>query len=567
MTNSGGWRPGQRVDWAGLGWMFLFFWFFSGLTQALILFSGSAGFFGFRQALIMSLVWMIPLLLWPARSRMLAAIIGLILWACSLASLGYFLIYGQEFSQSVIFIMFESNVAEGSEYIGQYFSWWMIPVFIAYSLAGWMLWTRVRPVYLPRSVAVMASIALFAATFGYQSVRQYIKSGGDFAEALEEVEQRIEPAAPWQLLVGYHHYRQQLSNMEALLADNAKIPPVRNLVKLHGDKPNTLVLVIGESTNRERMSLYGYSRQTTPRLDAIRDQLQVFQGVVSPRPYTIEALQQILTFADQHDPDAYLDTPSLLNLMKQAGYKTYWITNQQTMTKRNTMLTTFSRQADEQVYLNNNRVQNAKQYDGAVLEPFERVLEDEAPYKFIVVHLLGTHMKYEYRYPEAFARFNGREGAPDYLTDDQLEVYNSYDNAVLYNDYVVSSLIDQFAASKANGFLLYLSDHGEAVFDHPEPTVLGRNEGAPTAAMYTVPFLLWSSPDWQGDDHIDFEKVTQRAYGSTDFEQTWIDLAGLRFDGFRPERSLVSTEFEPRPILIGDPNQPKKLLDFSSIKQ
>jgi heptose-I-phosphate ethanolaminephosphotransferase len=29
------------------------------------------------------------------------------------------------------------------------------------------------------------------------------------------------------------------------------------------------------------------------------------------------------------------------------------------MTKRNTMLTTFSEQADEQVYLNNNRNQNA----------------------------------------------------------------------------------------------------------------------------------------------------------------------------------------------------------------
>jgi hypothetical protein len=78
-----------------------------------------------------------------------------------------------------------------------------------------------------------------------------------------------------------------------------------------------------------------------------------------PRPYTIEALQQVLTFADEENPDLYLKTPSLVSMMKQAGYKTFWITNQQTMTKRNTMLTTFSEQADEQVYLNNNRNQNA----------------------------------------------------------------------------------------------------------------------------------------------------------------------------------------------------------------
>ncbi|MFO6427989.1 hypothetical protein ACLBOM_34695 [Escherichia coli] len=30
-----------------------------------------------------------------------------------------------------------------------------------------------------------------------------------------------------------------------------------------------------------------------------------------------------------------------MNMMKQAGYKTFWITNQQTMTARNTMLTVF----------------------------------------------------------------------------------------------------------------------------------------------------------------------------------------------------------------------------------
>lgn len=98
----------------------------------------------------------------------------------------------------------------------------------------------------------------------------------------------------------------------------------------------------------------------------------MFDNVVTPRPYTIEALQQVLTFADEQNPDAYLSTPSIVNVMKQAGYKTYWITNQQTLTKRNTMLTTFSKQADEQFYLNNNRNQNARQYDDDVFEPFSR---------------------------------------------------------------------------------------------------------------------------------------------------------------------------------------------------
>ncbi len=49
-------------------------------------------------------------------------------------------------------------------------------------------------------------------------------------------------------------------------------------------EPRTLVLVIGESTQRGRMSLYGYPRETTPELDALHKtdpNLTVFNNVVS----------------------------------------------------------------------------------------------------------------------------------------------------------------------------------------------------------------------------------------------------------------------------------------------
>lgn len=130
-----------------------------------------------------------------------------------------------------------------------------------------------------------------------------------------------------------------------------------------GDAPRTLVLVIGESTQRGRMSLYGYPRETTPELDALHKTdpgLTVFNNVVTSRPYTIEILQQALTFADEKNPDWYLTKPSLMNMMKQAGYKTFWITNQQTMTARNTMLTVFSKQTDKQFYMNQQRTQSAR---------------------------------------------------------------------------------------------------------------------------------------------------------------------------------------------------------------
>jgi len=551
-------KSAKGFDWAGLGWLFLFFWYFSGITQLLIQLSGTSGFSGFRQAFFMSALWLAPMLVFPRQTRVLAAVIGVVLWACSMASLGYFFVYQQEFSQSVIFIMFESNISEAGEYLTQYFAWWIVLAFIAHTALAIFLWTRVRPVYLPRGQALLAATAILVAIVGYPLVKQIARSE-TLADGIDRFETRIEPAVPWQMIVAYRRYTEQLDNMQGMLHSASQIPPLTNLKDAAAGQPSTLVLVIGESTNRQRMSLYGYPRATTPELDKLRDQLAVFDNVITPRPYTIEALQQVLTFADEENPDLYLKTPSIVSMMKQAGYKTYWITNQQTMTKRNTMLTTFSEQADEQVYLNNNRNQNARQYDGDVLAPFSKALADPAERKFIVVHLLGTHMSYQYRYPPNFDKFTDREGVP---------ASNSYDNAVLYNDFVVSSLIKDYAKTDPNGFLLYLSDHGEDVFDSAGHSTLGRNEGKPTAPMYTIPFMAYASPKWRESHSWNFAGDLQRPYSSSQLIHTWADLAGLSSEELDRSKSLVSDSFKPRPLLIGDPyqRQQKPLIDFSLIK-
>ncbi|PMZ88327.1 MULTISPECIES: phosphoethanolamine transferase CptA [unclassified Pseudomonas] len=554
-------------DWAGFVWLFVFFWYFSGITQLLIQLTGTSGFSGFRQAFVMSAFWLAPMLLFPRQTRVMAAVIGVVLWACSMASLGYFFIYQQEFSQSVIFIMFESNVAEAGEYMTQYFAWWMVPAFLAHTAFSWFLWTRLRPVYLPRGKAIVAAVAIVVAVVGYPLIKQTSRTGS-FAEGFDKFETRIEPAVPWQMAVAYHRYLETLAGMQDMLNSASKIPPLHNLKDAMANTPATLVLVIGESTNRQRMSLYGYPRATTPELDKLKDQLDVFDNVITPRPYTIEALQQVLTFADEENPDLYLSTPSLVSMMKQAGYKTFWITNQQTMTKRNTMLTTFSEQADEQVYLNNNRNQNAAQYDGDVIEPFSKALADGAPRKLIVVHLLGTHMSYQYRYPSTFDKFQDREGVPAGIRDDQLPTYNSYDNAVLYNDFVVSSLIKDYARTDPNGFLLYLSDHGEDVFDSVGHNTLGRNENKPTAPMYTIPFMAWASPKWRATHDWNLAGDLSRPYSSSHLIHTWADLAGLSFDELDRSKSLVSDSFKARPLMIGNPyeRQQRALIDFSLMK-
>ncbi|QRJ65791.1 phosphoethanolamine transferase CptA [Azospira restricta] len=555
-------RTEDRIDWRALARAYLFFWYFSGVSHLLLLASGATGFFPFRQGLLVSALWLVPLLLLPRHGRRIAALVGAVLWACSLVNLGYFAIYGQEFSQSALYIVFESNPAEAGEYLGNYFAWWMPPAALAYTAGAVWLWRGLRPLAMPRRQA-WAIVALVLLVVFLPATLKTARKRSLLSEAwAESVMNRLEPAVPWQFAFGLVRYEEQLAQMQSLLEKNKSLPPLAKLVDANGGLPATLVLVIGESTNRQHMGLYGYARDTSPQLQALHGQLTAFDNVIASRPYTIETLQQALTFADQENPDLHLSRPSLMNLMKQAGYKTYWITNQQTLSKRNTMLTNFSEQTDEQVYLNHTRSQNSYQFDGNVLTPFARILGDAAERRFIVVHLLGTHMRYEYRYPPEFEHFKDASGLPGWVGDKHLAMINHYDNAVRYNDFVVASLVERLAAAGGRSLMLYFADHGEDVYDTPPHDFIGRNEASPTPAMYTVPFLLWRSPEWQAAHPRSFAGQTGRLYQTAHLIHTWADLAGLSFDGYDPTKSVVNERFKERPLWVGAPGSAKGLVDL-----
>ncbi len=562
-------QPEPPFSWKALGWALLYFCFFSTALQAVITFSGFSGTNGLRDSLLYSMLWLLPVFLFPHRTRLIAALIGVVLWASSLAVLSYYVIYGQEFSQSVLFVMFETNASEASEYFSQYFSLKLVAIAVIYTAVTILLWSRLRPIFIPRPWRWVVSFALFYALLVQPVASNMLTRDKTFERAVGSLSTRLEPAAPWQFVTGYYQYRQQLNSLNHLLDKNSALAPLNNLQDISGNAPRTLVLVIGESTQRGRMSLYGYPRETTPELDALHNtdnHLTVFDNVVTSRPYTIEILQQALTFADEQHPDLYLTRPSLMNMMKQAGYKTFWITNQQTLTARNTMLTVFSRQTDKQFYMNQERMQSAREYDTNVLAPFKAVMNDPAPKKFIIVHLLGTHIKYKYRYPADEGTFDGKtDDIPAGLSAVEREAYNDYDNANRYNDRVVASLINDYKATDPNGFLLYFSDHGEEVYDTPPHHTQGRNEESPTRHMYTIPFLLWTSEKWQRAHPRDFSGDTHRKYSSSQLIHTWSDLAGLRYSGYDPTRSIVSPQFVEATRWIGNPYKKKALIDYDSL--
>ncbi|MFQ0996725.1 phosphoethanolamine transferase CptA [Gilliamella sp. CG25] len=562
-------KEDQKFSFSSLFLIILFFTYFSSALQLYISLSGHSNFIGLRDSIIYSLIWVIPVLFFPNYTRKIAAIYGIIVGGLSLISLAYFVIYRQEFSQSVFFIMAESNFNESNEYIQQYLSFKLIAVLVVYILVALFLWKQVKPVYVQNKTKWMVSLLIAIYALMPLVISVMVKKTS-LEKAGAHLLSRMETTVPWQLMSSYIAYRSQLSNMENILNNLQSLPSLENLTDSNGETPRTLVLIIGESTTRTRMGIYGYNRNTTPMIEQFKKEnpnLLVFNDVVSSRPYTIEILEQALTFADERHPDLYLTQPSLIHLMKQAGYKTFWITNQQTMTKRNTMLTMFSKQTDKQYYMNNDRNQSARQYDDAVIQPFKEVLTDPAKKKFIVIHLLGTHMKYEFRYPKSseYNVFQDKTGIPFNIDDDNAKVYNSYDNAISYNDYVITTLFNTFKQSHDNGFMLYFSDHGEEVYQTPPYDVLGRNEKAPTKPMYTIPFILWQSPSWLKTHPNDYQAYVDRKFSSQDLIHTWSDLAGLSYNLYQPEKSLVNPNFKPSIRWIGDPYDKKGLVDFDKL--
>jgi heptose-I-phosphate ethanolaminephosphotransferase len=535
---------------------FLLFWYLTSITQLLISLSGAASFEGFKDATITAFLWMIPVLLFPQQVKRITASLGIMLWLFALPGFGYYLIYHQELTQSLMFIIFESNQSESTEYLQNYLSIGIVLSFIAFTLVPLYIWTTIKPYENTRKPANITSFILTTLIF-MTPVKRAIQYG-DINAAYKNLNRHLSVAPPWQLGFGYSNYQLELKEVEAQLLNLNKISALKNFTETKKELPTTVVLVIGESTTRVHMGLYGYGRDTTPKLSSMKNELMVFENVFASRPNTIESLEQVLTFANQAQPDLYKTKPSLIAMMKQAGYKTYWITNQQTLTQRNTMLTTFAKQADEQVFLNHARRQNAYSFDDKVLAPFAEKLLKQDEKKLIIVHLLGTHMKYAYRYPADYNFFNNAEGIPEVISadSDKVTLVNEYDNAVRYNDYIVHALIQQLkqsTASATQSLLVYFSDHGEDVYDSAPHAFKGRNEGAPTYAMYAVPFIVWHSPNWQNAQQLADSAIRHRQYDNADFIYTWSDLIGLTYDGYRADESLINNAFGADTILVGDP--------------
>ena len=93
-------------------------------------------------------------------------------------------------------------------------------------------------------------------------------------------------------------------------------------------------IVIGETSRRRNWSLFGYPRATTPRLDALRDNLYSFGHITSNATNTIQSLPLALSRARVGGAETFHAEKSIVGLLRQAGFETFWISNQERANSR-----------------------------------------------------------------------------------------------------------------------------------------------------------------------------------------------------------------------------------------
>lgn len=71
------------------------------------------------------------------------------------------------------------------------------------------------------------------------------------------------------------------------------------------------------------------------------------------------------------------------------------------------------------------------------------------------------------------------------------EIINQYDNSILYTDFILEQII-RILEKEPNSALIYLSDHGQDVYDEEKRFghAMSRNSG------FEIPFFLWMSPSF-----------------------------------------------------------------------
>lgn len=316
----------------------------------------------------------------------------------------------------------------------------------------------------------------------------------------------------------------------------------------HAVEPQIVVMVIGESSRFDRWSLNGYARKTNPLLSNEQN-LVTLSDVVTSVSATRLSVPVLLSRkpATQSLKDGFSEK-SFLTAFKEAGFKTYWISNQMSSGQFDTPVSVFAKEANIIQFMNLGGFTNASNFDQILLDPLQSAIRDPSLKKLIVLHTLGNHWNYSHRHPKNFDKWQPSLFGVDKPVYTDLKIKprlnNSYDNSILYTDWFLAQVIGLLKVSNQMTSLLYVADHGQTLYDgNCNLAFHGHN----TQYEFHVPSFVWYSDLYQTAnlDKIKSLRKNRKARLSTEnVFHSLLDLADIRYQTEHLDWSFLSRKFK-----------------------
>lgn len=286
-----------------------------------------------------------------------------------------------------------------------------------------------------------------------------------------------------------------------------------------------VIVIIGEALRADHLSLNGYERMTTPRLQN-RSQVISLPHIYSQHTYTSASVPHILTPADSSTVEKAYTHHSFIQNFAEQGYTTAWLSNQDI----GHTYAAFINEADTSVFPNASKtVFVYTQWTDMELLPYlDRQISLNASHNLYILHSIGSHWYYNLHIPDSLQQFMPITTNRIVTSNTQEQIVNSYDNTVLCFDAFTDSVIQRFENRTA--ILFYLSDHGESLGEDGNYLhAAGAEETKYPAA------LVWYSDRYAQlfPEKIAAIRTNSRRHYRTDYLfYSVLSAAGMEVDGY-----------------------------------
>ncbi|HAT2371446.1 TPA: phosphoethanolamine transferase EptA [Raoultella ornithinolytica] len=391
------------------------------------------------------------------------------------------------------------------------------------ALAWWIKISKAKTVW--RSIAVRLLNILVSALLIVLVAALFYK---DYASVFRNNKELVKSLSPSNSIVAINSWYAH-NKMDNLPLVNIGEDAVQKPEMHSGPRKNLTILVLGETSRAQNFSLGGYERETNPRLK--QDDVIYFANTTSCG--TATAVSVPCMFSNMPRAHYYEELAhhqeGVLDILQRAGIRVLWNDND------GGCKGACDRVPHQNVTDLNLTGQciDGECYDEVLFHNLESYIDNLQQDGIIVLHTIGSHgPTYYNRYPAEFKKFTPTCDTNEIQSCTQQQLTNTYDNTILYIDYIVDKAI-KLLQSKQDKFttsLVYLSDHGESlgengVYLHGLPWSI-----APETQKH-VPMLLWLSEDYQQRYGVSSQCLQQRAktdpYSQDNLFSTLLGLLGV----------------------------------------